>query len=106
VQQEATGLQSLAAEGGLLAGDAARGRSTAAFMRIHAQYLTKAAQSSATTLAVGGPPPARALAALARSVALELDSLSHSGSDHAEQRRLADVLARAAERAARLGQSA
>jgi hypothetical protein len=74
------------------------------FLRVHADYLTKAAQSSATTLASGGPS-ARALARLAKSVASDLDRLSRSGSDRAQQRRLAAALARAATRAAKLGQS-
>ena len=97
LQQEATGLQSLAAEGGILAGDAARGRSTSVFLRVHTQYLTKAAQSSATTLAAGGP--AAAPWPRREGVAHELDRLSHSGSDRAEQRRLAADLTRAARRA-------
>jgi hypothetical protein len=105
LQQEATGLQSLAAEGGILAGDAARGRSTSVFLRVHVQYLTKAAQSSAATLAAGGSS-ARTLAELAKAVAHELDRLAHSGSDRLQQRQLAVALARAAARAAKLGQSA
>jgi hypothetical protein len=104
LQQEATGLQSLAAEGGILAGDAARGRSTSTFLRVHAQELTKAALSSTTTLVSGGPA-ARPLAGLASTVARDLDRLSRSGSDRAQQRSLASALARAAKRAAKLGQS-
>jgi hypothetical protein len=104
LQQEATGLQALAAEGGILAGDAARGRSTSVFLRVHAQYLTKAAQSSASTLA-GGGPGAKTLAGLAKTVTVALDRLSHSGSDRVQQRRLASALARAASRAAELGQA-
>jgi translation initiation factor 2B subunit (eIF-2B alpha/beta/delta family) len=75
------------------------------FLRVHAQELTKAAQSSATTLAAGGPQ-ATALATLAKNVAHDLDRLSHSGSDGAQQRRLASDLTRAATRAAKLGQRA
>jgi hypothetical protein len=104
LQQEATGLQALAAEGGILAGDAARGRSTSVFLRVHAQYLTKAAQSSASTLAAGGPG-AKTLAGLAKTVTVALDRLSHSGSDRVQQRRLASALTRAASRAAELGQA-
>jgi hypothetical protein len=105
LQQEATGLQSLAAEGGVLAGDAARGRSTSVFLRVHAQYLTKAAQSSASTLAAGGPA-AQPLAAVARIVALDLGRLSRSGADRTQQRRLAAAFARAATRAAKLEKGA
>jgi hypothetical protein len=75
------------------------------FLRVHAEYLTKAAKSSAATLAAGGPA-ATSLAALAENVAGDLDRLSHSGSDRTEQRRLAAALTRAASRAANLGQSA
>jgi hypothetical protein len=75
------------------------------FLRVHAQYLTKAAQSSATTLTAGGLS-ARPLAAVARNVAQDLDRLAHSGSDRTKQRRLAAALIRAATRAAKLGQSA
>ena len=104
LQQEATGLQALAAEGGILAGDAARGRSTSVFVRVHAQYLTKAARSSAATLA-GGGPAATTLAALANAVAHDLDRLSHSGSDRAQQHRVASALEREATRAEQLGKS-
>jgi translation initiation factor 2B subunit (eIF-2B alpha/beta/delta family) len=72
---------------------------------VHAQYLTTAAHSSASTLTAGGPGAA-SLAALAKSVAGDLDRLSHSGSDRAQQRRLAAALTRAATRAAKLGQQA
>jgi hypothetical protein len=105
LQQEATGLQSLAAEGGILAGDAARGRSTSVFLRVHTQYLTKAAHSSATTLTAGGPA-AQPLAAVATDVAHDLDLLAHSASDRAQQRRLAASLARDAARAGKLGKNA
>jgi hypothetical protein len=75
------------------------------FLRVHTQYLTKAAQSSAATLAAGGPA-AQPLAAVAKSVAGNLDLLAHSGSDRAQQRRLAAALTRAAARAGKLGKSA
>jgi hypothetical protein len=73
-------------------------------MRVHAQYLTKAAKSSATTLAAGGPA-AKPLAGLARIVGVDLGRLSRSGSDRAEQRRLASALTRAATRAEKLGKT-
>jgi hypothetical protein len=75
-----------------------------AFMRVHAQYLTKAAKSSATTLAAGGPA-AKPLAGLAKSVSVDLGLLSRSGSDRVQQRRLASALTRAATRAAKLGKT-
>jgi hypothetical protein len=105
VRQEATGLQSLAAEGNVLAGDAARGRTTSSFLRVHAESLAKAAHASVTTLAAGGPPPTRTLHALGTRVASSLDRLSRSGSDRAQLQQLADALSRAAVRAEKLGQS-
>jgi hypothetical protein len=96
-------VQSLAAEGGLLAGDASRGRSTATFVRVHAAELGKAASASATVLAKGRTPRARALTTLARRTARELERLSQSDSNRAAQRLLAAQLERAAARAERLG---
>ena len=101
VQQEAKNLQSLAAEGGLLAGDAARGRSTTTFTREHAGFLRAAAAASAKTLAQGPRPLAR----VAARVRDDLARLARSGSDRAEQRRLSADLTRAAKAAAKLGQS-
>jgi Ser/Thr protein kinase RdoA (MazF antagonist) len=102
LQQEATTLQSLAAEGGILASDASRGRSTSTFVRIHGTELTKAAQASATVLARGRSARARALATLATRVGDALGRLSHSGSDRAQQRRLAAQLTLSATRTGRL----
>jgi hypothetical protein len=93
LQQEAKGLQALAAEGSMLAGDAARGRTTVVFTRIHSRYLRDSASSSATTLAAGKTAEARRLAALAVRLRDDLDRLSHSGSDDAEQRALQHDLA-------------
>ena len=102
VQQEAKGLQSLAAEGDILAGDAARGRTTSQFLRVHADELAKAARASATTLAAGRTPAARDVAALAQQLGRDLGRLAKT-SDHAELRRLTSRLARAADRAKKLG---
>jgi hypothetical protein len=93
LQQEAKGLQALAAEGSMLAGDAARGRTTVVFTRIHSRYLRDSASSSATTLAAGKTAEARRLAALAVRLRDDLDRLSHAGSNEAEQRRLQHDLA-------------
>ena len=101
LQTEATNLQSLAAEGGLLAGDAARGRSSTIFMREHTGFLLTAATASAKTLAQGPRPLAR----LAAHVVDDLGRLSRSGSNHAEQRRISVDLTRAAQRVAKLGQN-
>jgi hypothetical protein len=103
LQQEASSLQSLAAEGSLLASDAARGRSTAVFVRIHGAELAKTAQASATLLAKSAGSDARRLAALGVRITRELDRLAHSGSNRTQQQRLAAELNRAAAQAEKLG---
>jgi hypothetical protein len=104
LQQEAAGLQSLAAEGDVLAEDAARGRSTSTFVRIHGAELGKAAGASAATLVKDRAANARALGALAGRVENELDKLAHSGSDRTAQRRIAAELERAVAEASTLGE--
>jgi hypothetical protein len=98
-------VQSLAYEGDMAADDAAENRSTVTFTRVHSRYLGKAARSSAATLAPGRTPAARRLAALAARVTADLDRLSRSGSDRAEQRRIQLDLADAAKATSRLGKS-
>jgi hypothetical protein len=93
LQQEAKGIQALAAEGSMLAGDAARGRTTVVFTRIHSRYLRNSASSSATTLAAGKTAEAQRLAALAVRLRDDLDRLSRSGSNDTEQRTLQHDLA-------------
>jgi len=93
LQQEAKGLNALAAEGSLLAGDASRGRSTVVFTRIHSRFLRDSARSSVTTLAAGKTAEARRLAALAVRLRDDLDRLSRSGSNAAEQQTLQHDLA-------------
>jgi hypothetical protein len=93
LSQEAKGIQSLAAEGGLLAGDAARGRSTSVFTRVHSRFLRNAARTSAGTLERGGTSKARRLAQLADRVGNDLERLSRSGSDRDLQRLLQHDLA-------------
>jgi hypothetical protein len=105
LSQEAKGIQSLAAEGGLLAGDAARGRSTSTFTRIHARFLRDAARTSAGTLQRGGTSKARRLALVAGRVGYDLERLSGSGSDRDLQRLLEHDLAQAAVDAKRLDKS-
>jgi hypothetical protein len=102
LKQEATTVQSLAAEGAMLASDAAHGKSTKVFTREHAGFLVTGATSSATTLRQSGN--AEPLATLAAHVRDDLGRLAHSGGDTASQRRLALTLARAARAAAKLGQ--
>jgi hypothetical protein len=103
LHQEAKTVQSLAAEGGLLAGDAARGRTTKVFVREQAGFLHKAAASSAQKLARAGN--GGALGMLAARVRDDLDRLSRSGADAAQQRRIGLELTRAAHAAAQLGKS-
>jgi hypothetical protein len=43
-QKQAESIQSLAAEGSLVAHDAAKGRTTTPFVRVHTQYLREAAK--------------------------------------------------------------
>ena len=93
LQQEAKGLKALAAEGSILASDASRGRSTVVFTRIHSRYLRAAARKSVTTLAAGKTAEARRLAALAVRLRDDLDRLSRSGSNQAEERTLQHDLA-------------
>ena len=93
LQQEAKGLKALAAEGSVLAGDASRGRSTVVFTRIHSRYLRASARSSVKTLAAGKTVEARRLAAVAVRLRDDLDRLSRSGSNQAEQRTLQRDLA-------------
>jgi hypothetical protein len=105
LSQEAKGIQSLAAEGGLLAGDAARGRSTSTFTRVQARFLRDAARTSAGTLERGGTANARRLAQLSNRVANDLERLSRSGSDHDLQRLLQHDLALAVDATKRLDES-
>jgi hypothetical protein len=93
LQQEAKGLQALAAEGSMLAGDSSRGRSTVVFTRMHSRYLRASARTAVATLSVGKTPEARRLAALAVRLRDDLDRLAHSGSNEAEQRTLQHDLA-------------
>ena len=93
LEQEAKGLKALAAEGSVLAGDASRGRSTVVFTRIHSRYLRDSAGKSVKTLAAGKDAEARRLAALAVRLRNDLDRLSRSGSNEAEQRTLQHDLA-------------
>jgi hypothetical protein len=93
LEQEAKGIHSLAAEGSLLAGNAAKGRTTVVFTRIHARALRASARSSASTLAGGRTAEARRLASLAVRLGVELDRLSRSGANTVEQQRLERSLA-------------
>jgi hypothetical protein len=105
LSQEAKGIQSLAAEGGLLAGNAARGSSTSTFTRVHARFLRDAARKSTGTLERGGTSKAHRLARLADRVGNDLERLSRSGSDRDLQRMVQRDLALAAGATKRLDKS-
>jgi hypothetical protein len=97
LDQQSKSLKALAAEGGLLAGNAARGRSTTVFTREHTGFLLKSARSSASTLARQTSAEGRQLARVAARVTDDLERLQQSGSDRAEQRRVQNDLERIAQ---------
>jgi hypothetical protein len=97
LDQQSKSLKALAAEGGLLAGNAARGRSTTVFTREHTGFLLKSARSSTSTLARQTSAEGRQLARVAARVTDDLERLQQSGSDRAEQRRVQNDLERIAQ---------
>jgi hypothetical protein len=101
-------VQSLAAEGALLAQDGVDGNTTAIFTREHAGFLAKAATTSASSLRKARTKPAlepklRRLRLLSGDVRDQLKRLG--GASQAEQRRIAHALAKAADDAAKLSKS-
>jgi hypothetical protein len=104
--EQSKAVQSLAAEGALLAEDSAAGKSTGTYRREHAADLSaaasKAARSLKTATAVPGlGPKLRALATLAAGVHTELERLGDASRD--EQRALAAKLEAAAHQSERIG---
>ena len=99
LSQQAKSLQSVAAEGALLAQDAASGETTRAFAGEHSAELRGAASQTATSLEAATTTPAldpkrRRLAALAKQVTSYLDRLGDaSGPGYALSRGL-DAAAR------------
>ena len=98
--QQAKSLQSHAAEGALLAEDAAAGRTTSVYTREHAADLAKAASGEAASLEKAKTDPAlepklRRLRTLAARVASELGRLGDASRD--ERRRLGRALNAAAQ---------
>jgi len=109
VQKQFETIQSLAAEGALVADGAADGRTTDVFVRVHTGYLDKAVRkvegqlSSARASGAAERDRVRA-ARLASSVAGELARLGDDPGDRARARRIEQQLQRdasAAERQAR-----
>jgi hypothetical protein len=96
LQQQSKSLKALAAEGGMLAGDAARGRSTTVFTRQHTGFLVKSAGSSATSLAHETSAAGRRLARMASRVRDDLQRLQQSGSNREVQRQVQHDLDRIA----------
>jgi hypothetical protein len=110
LQKEAEAIESLAAEGALVAGDLSEGDTTSAFVRVHAEALGKHAQIVVASLAPDKAKPAPGLSqevgrahALARSVRADLTQLEGSPSPEAAAS-LRDRLERKAEDAKRLAE--
>ena len=83
IAKESTSLQSLAAEGALLAQDSAAGKTTAIYTRVHSEALSKAASKAAASLQTAKTKPAlepklRRLASLASEVSADLKRLGHA----------------------------
>jgi hypothetical protein len=99
IKTQSTSLQSLAAEGALLARDSAAGKTTAIYTRVHSEALSKAASKAADSLQTATTEPAlepklRQLAALASEVSADLKRLGHASKE--EQSALARQLETAA----------
>jgi hypothetical protein len=95
LQKQFAAIQSLAAEGALVADGAADGRSTDVFVRVHTGYLDEAAQKIATKLSSGADDRDRARGArLAAEVSSRLAALGSEPGDRAQARRIAAQLRR------------
>jgi hypothetical protein len=107
--KEIEAVESLAAEGALLADGAAREKTTSSFTRIHADELAKTASDQATKLRSSPVAPglerrARAGAALASDVAALLAALAESRSEREAASAIAAKLEDAARTARRLAE--
>jgi hypothetical protein len=92
-------VQSLAAEGALLARDSAAGKTTAIYTRVHSEALAKAASKAAASLQTATTEPAlepklRRVASLASEVSADLKRLGHASKE--EQSAIARQLEAAA----------
>jgi hypothetical protein len=99
VQKQFEAIQSLAAEGALVADGAADGRTTDVFIRVHTSYLDDAAQKVATKLSSASATGAadrdrRRAARLAARVADRLTTLGDNPGDRAGARRIEEQLRR------------
>ena len=107
LEQQSKAVQSLAAEGALLAQDSADGKSTGIYRREHSNELSKAADSAQASLASARTKPSlererRALTALAAKVGADLKRLASASED--EQRALGKELDEAAHQSERIGE--
>ena len=90
LQKQYEAIQSLAAEGALVADGAADGRTTETFVSVQSLYLSEAAGKIETDLrSANGPQPA---VSLARRVAEDLDRLHEEPDDAELARRLSEEL--------------
>jgi hypothetical protein len=90
LQKQYEAIQSLAAEGALVADGAADDRTTETFVAVHSQYLSEAARKVETDLrSANGPQQA---VSLAGRVADDLDRLHEEPDDPALARRLGEQL--------------
>jgi hypothetical protein len=109
LEKNAEAIESLAAEGSLLAEEAAEGSTTTAFARVHAEYLAEAADKLSRTLESARPNESvrkkrtEALR-LSREVSRDLGELGSSPSDRPLARRLKARLDHAAEAAGQLAE--
>jgi small-conductance mechanosensitive channel len=107
LRKEAESIQSVAAEGALLAHDSADGRTTTPFVSVHSEVLAESAGKVAQKLESAAVEPGleqdRARAErLATRIEEELDQLDEHPDDQAEARRVADELDQAAKAAEEL----
>lgn len=105
LQKEFEAIQSLAAEGALVADGVADGRTTETFVSVHAQYLSEAARQIQTDVsAASGPSEKRSVERLASLVSQDLEELHREPDDRALAARLRirlELYAAAAEKRAR-----
>jgi hypothetical protein len=107
LRKEAESIQSVAAEGALLAHDSADGRTTTPFVSVHSEVLAESAGKVAQKLESAAVEPGleqdRARAErLATRIEEELDQLDEHPDDQAEAGRVADELDQAAKAAEEL----
>jgi hypothetical protein len=107
LSKESKSLRSLAAEGALLAQDAAAGKSTGVYLREHSSDLYQAASRAETSLKAAQTkralePKLRQLAALAARVRAELKRLGDASKE--EERAIGRELQAAARESQKIGQ--